>query len=172
MNIVITTKNIDKIEGAKCAFSKFFNDFQLVGIKSHSNVDEQPINEAVFNGAKNRILNFKKENSNNLNYDYFVSVESGLINILGNWQFCSVAVIEDKTGYQSIGLSQSFPIPDSLVKDTISFGLGEVIQRIFNVKPNRGGTISLLTKENVTRKDLTEQAVVMALTKFINKQWK
>ena len=52
MKILIGTKNPGKIEGAKQAFEKYFDNVEIEGIPVNSNVGDQPINEEIFLGAK------------------------------------------------------------------------------------------------------------------------
>ena len=59
MKILIGTKNLGKIEGARLAFEKFFNDVEIEGIPVESNVSGQPVNEEILQGAKNRVSNVK-----------------------------------------------------------------------------------------------------------------
>ena len=68
MKILIGTKNPGKIEGARQAFELYFNNVEIEGIPVNSDVGEQPINEEIFLGAKNRVKNLKEYAINN-NYD-------------------------------------------------------------------------------------------------------
>lgn len=45
-------KNPGKIQGAKEAFEKYFEDVQIEGIPTESDVSNQPFNEEIFEGAK------------------------------------------------------------------------------------------------------------------------
>ena len=60
MKILIGTKNPGKIEGARQAFEKYFSGIEIEGISVASEVGDQPINEEIFQGAKNRVKNLKK----------------------------------------------------------------------------------------------------------------
>ena len=60
MKILIGTKNPGKIEGAKQAFERYFNNVNIEGVPVSSNVGDQPINEEIFQGAKNRVKNLKE----------------------------------------------------------------------------------------------------------------
>ena len=60
MKILIGTKNPGKIEGAKQAFEKYFDNVEIEGVQVSSNVGDQPINEEILQGAKNRVKNLKK----------------------------------------------------------------------------------------------------------------
>ena len=55
MKILMGTKNPGKIEGARQAFEKYFDNIEIEGIPVSSNVGDQPINEEIFQGAKNRV---------------------------------------------------------------------------------------------------------------------
>lgn len=60
MKVLIGTKNPGKILGAKNALENYFQDVEVVGISSPSEVSEQPIGEETFLGAKNRVKNLVK----------------------------------------------------------------------------------------------------------------
>lgn len=176
MKVLIATQNKGKIEGAKRAFEKYFKNVEVVGVSAASDVPEQPVNEETYQGAKNRVKNLKNyARENNIEADFFVSIESGMMNSLGSWMIVNIAVIEDKNGLESISSSSGFPVPERLVEEIKTKGLGVVMDSIFSEEDlrSRGGGIQLLTHGVVSRIDLTEVAFEMALTKFINdKNWK
>ena len=60
MKILIGTKNPGKIEGAREAFEKYFDNVEIEGISVNSEVGDQPINKEILQGAKNRVKNLKK----------------------------------------------------------------------------------------------------------------
>ena len=60
MKILIATKNPGKIEGAKRAFSKYFDGFEIIGVPVSSDVSDEPVNDEILQGAKNRVKNLKK----------------------------------------------------------------------------------------------------------------
>ena len=60
MKILIGTKNKGKIEGAKRAFERYFNDVKVEGISVQSEVADQPVNDEILQGARNRVKNLKK----------------------------------------------------------------------------------------------------------------
>lgn len=171
MKILIGTNNKGKVEGVKQAFEKFYKDVQVIGVSVESGVSDEPVNDDIYNGAKNRadnLIKYAKENS--IDSDFFVGVESGITNRLGKWCIIQIAVIKDKNGYESFGTGSGFPVPDKYVDEIINTDLGKVMDKIFNGKglKNEKGGISLLTNDVITRYDLTREAVIMALTEFIN----
>ena len=174
MKVVIATKNQGKVDGAKRALEKYFDNVIVEGIPADSEVGEQPVNNEIYDGAKNRVKNLKKYcKENNIEADLFLSIESGLKMLLGRWMITNIAIIEDNTAFESYGTSPSFPVPERLVKDVINTDFSKVMDKVFEKdeeRHNKGGGIQLLTKNKVTRIDLTELAFTMALTKYINKE--
>lgn len=176
MKILIGTKNPGKIEGAKQAFEKYFDNVDIEGIQVSSNVGDQPINEEILQGAKNRVKNLKEYAiNNNIEADFYISSEGGITNLLGEWIDINAVVIEDSKGFQSIGASQGFPIPNKYLDEIKQTELGKVMDKIFNGKElgkGKGG-INFLTKDEVSRIDLVKNAFVMALVSHINGEtWK
>lgn len=115
--------------------------------------------------------NLKKyAKENNIKADYFIASEAGISNLLGEWIDINAAVIEDNNGIQSVGISQGFQIPDKYIDEIRETELGKVMDKIFEgqeLAKGKGG-ISYLTKDEVSRIDLTRNAFIMALIKYIN----
>ena len=127
MKILIGTKNPGKIEGAKQAFEKYFENVEIEGIAVNSEVGDQPFNEEILQGAKNRVENLKKyAKENELEIDFYVASEAGLTNSLGEWIDINCVFIENNEGLQSIGTSQGFPIPDKYIEEIKETELGKV----------------------------------------------
>lgn len=175
MKAIIASKNPGKIEGAKRALEKYFDNVQVEGIAVPSDVSEQPLNEEIYDGAKNRVRNLKEYcKSAGIEADLYMSIESGINNLLGNWLITNLAVIEDSEDFESWSTSASFPVPEKYVNEIIQTDLSKVMDKVFEEdkeRHNYGGGIQLLSKNLVTRIDLTELAFVMALTKYINPEW-
>lgn len=172
MKALIGSKNQGKIESAKQALSLYFDDIDVEGIAVNSDVSEEPVNDEICIGAKNRIENLKTyAKENNLDIDLYMAVESGINKITCGWVISNVAMIEDNNGFSSYGIGPAFPVPDRLVDDIIESDLSQVMNKIFGKdeeRHNRGGGIQMLTKGEITRIDSTKMAFIMALTKFIN----
>ena len=72
MKLLIGTKNPGKIQGAKEAFEKYFNNIEIEGIAVDSEVGNQPFDKEILIGAKNRIKNLREyAKKNNIKVDYF-----------------------------------------------------------------------------------------------------
>lgn len=171
MKILMGTKNPGKIQGAKEAFEKYFKNVEVEGVAVSSDVSDQPVNEEILQGARNRVKNVKEyAKVNKIEADFYVSSEAGITNLLGEWIDINCAVVESKDGLESVGISQGFPIPDKYIDEIIETELGKVMDKIFHGKElakGKGG-ISFLTKDEVSRIELTRNAFVMALIKHIN----
>ena len=176
MKVLVATKNQGKIEGAKRALEQYFNNIEIEGIPVSSDVPDEPVNSQIYIGAKNRVKNLKKYcKENNIKADLYLSVESGINDLLGRWMITNIAVIEDDNDFESYGTSPSFPVPERLVDDIINTELSEVMNKIFgrdDERRNRAGGIQILTNNRVSRIDLTQSAFTMALTKYINEKWR
>lgn len=176
MKILMGTKNPGKIEAAKQAFEKYFGNIEIEGIPVSSDVGDQPIDKEIFQGAKNRVKNLKQyAENNNVKADFYIASEAGITNLLGEWIDINAVVVEDSKGFQSVGTSQGFPIPEKYVEEIKQTELGKVMDKIFNgqdLGKGKGG-ISFLTKNEVSRIDLTRSAFIMALISHINGEiWK
>lgn len=174
MKILIGTKNPGKIEGAVAALDNYFEDYIIEGVAVSSDVSEQPVNEDIYLGARNRVDNLiKYAEENNIESDYYLGVESGITNLLGKWIIVNIAVIKDKDGYESWGTSPSFPVPDKYVDKILDTDLGQVMDELFDEHElNKGkGGISFLTNDVISRIDQTRDAFVMALIQHVNKYW-
>lgn len=76
MKILIGTKNPRKIQGAKEAFENYFDKFDIQGIPVPSDVSEEPVNNEIYEGARNRVDNLKKyAEENNIEAEYFLGIE-------------------------------------------------------------------------------------------------
>lgn len=172
MKVLIGTKNQGKIEGAARALSRYFDEFEIEGVDVKSDVSEQPVNDETYNGVKNRIKNLKTyAQDNGIRPDLYMAIESGIITVSDKWFVTNIAIIDDDNGFESCGLSPSYPVPDDLIDDVIIKNLSGVMNEIFDKddeRHNHGGGIQLLTKNQVSRIDLNELAFIMALTKYVN----
>ena len=118
MKILMATKNPGKIEGAKQAFEKYFKEVEVEGIAVESEVSNQPFDVDILKGAKNRVKNLKKyAKENGMEVDFFVASEAGITSLLGDWIDFNVAVVENAEGFQSVGISQGFPVPEKYIEE-------------------------------------------------------
>ena len=166
MKILVGTKNKGKLEGARRAFERYFDNVEIEGVSVESGVSSEPLNEEIRKGVENRVENVKKyAKENGIDADFYIASEAGFFNTFGMWMDTNFAMIEDKTGFKSYGSSDCFVMPDRLAEEAIRTELRDVMQRIFQIENSNkeGGGINNLTDEAITRIDLTEHAYIMAL---------
>ena len=166
MKVLVGTQNPGKLEGAKRAFERYFDNVEIVGVPVDSGVSKEPLNEEIRKGVETRVQNVKKyAKENGIDADYYIASEAGFFNTFGMWMDTNFAMIEDKNGFKSYGSSDCFVMPDRLAEEAIRTELRDVMNRIFNMKDmnKAGGGINNLTDEAITRIDLTEHAYIMAL---------
>lgn len=174
MKVLVGSQNPVKVDAVKEAFSKYFQDVETIGMKVSSDVPDQPFDEQTYEGAKNRALALKKiSEEQNLDADFFVGVEGGVIKLYGNWlQFGGMCII-DKKGRTSFGASPHYPLPDSVVEQLLKGEeLGNVmdnISKVHNTK-QKGGAIGYFTKDVMGRKEFYMHGLVVALVPFINEE--
>jgi len=113
IKVAIATTSIEKIQGIKIAFSRFFHveehQFDVFAKKIESGVSEQPFNKQIYIGALNRVENIKKETKN---ADYYVSCEAGIegfMNTFFNVQV--VCIYENKNKNYYFGKSTAWQVP-------------------------------------------------------------
>ena len=85
-----------------------------------------------------------------------------------------MAVIEDISGYESIGTSQGYMIPKSKIETIKNKSLGSVLDEIFhgiNLSRNKGG-INYLTLGEVNRIQLVRDSFILALIPYLEQNQK
>lgn len=64
---------------------KIYENVEVVGVSVNSGVSDEPVNDEIYQGASNRVNNLiKYAEDNNVGADFFIGVESGITNKLGN----------------------------------------------------------------------------------------
>ena len=172
IKILIGSNNKAKIEGAKLAFGKYFSDIEIISEDIPSKVNSQPLNDEIIQGARNRIKGLKELKKDDI--DFYISSEAGLINIGKTWLNINLSMIEDKNGYESIGTSQGYMIPQNKLESIKEKTLGVVMDEIFNAEGlnrNKGG-INLLTMGEVSRIQLVRDSFILALIPFLEQNEK
>lgn len=110
--IMIATNSVDKINGIKLAFSRYFQlektEIAIVHRAAKSGVPDQPFNEETYQGAKNRVDTLIPINT----FDYYVSCEAGIESVLDLYFNVQVVCIYDnKKKRYFFGKSAGWQIP-------------------------------------------------------------
>ncbi|MEL9909525.1 MAG: inosine/xanthosine triphosphatase [Desulfurococcus sp.] len=169
--ICIGTRNPAKIRGATNAFKRFFNVVEVKYINPSINLAPQPIGlENVIDGARRRALHAMDKIGD---CSYGVGIEAGWILINGEYYDLEAAWIQRWDGVGSLGFSPAFKIPRLFagkILDGSRKELEDVVNEYYGTENigDKGGFIGVLTKNIITRSDLSYMATLMALIPFIN----
>lgn len=169
--IIIASKNPAKIKAVENAFSKVFpnESFEYEGVRVPSGVPDQPMGEAeTLRGAENRVDHAMAEFAG----DYWVGLEGGVATSGNQLEAFAWMVIRSKDGYGK-GRTGSFFLP-AKVAELVHGGmeLGHADDVVFGQSNSKqkGGAVGLLTNNLLTRTTYYEQALILALIPFINKE--
>ncbi len=170
--IVVGSRNPVKLKSTEDAFLAAFEDqFIIQGLEVNSQVSDQPRGDVeTYTGAYNRASSAKNAFPE---ADYWVGIEGGVDEV--GEQMVAFAWIVILNGSQVIGKAKTgtFFLPTS-IKSLVDKGmeLGEADDRVFqqNNSKQNGGSVGLLTHGIINRKSYYEQAVLLALIPFLNKE--
>jgi inosine/xanthosine triphosphatase len=169
MKVIVGSKNPVKINAAKRAFSKFFDDFEVLGIDAESGVSNMPMTrQETKKGAINRAKKALEHGA-----DFAVGIEGGVYEDEHGMFLFGVIAILDKENKLSLAGSEGFMLPEKISAE-IRNGkeLGPLMDKITgmkNIKQNNGA-IGYFTKNHVTRTTSFEQSIILALVRFVNKE--
>lgn len=170
MKVIVASGNPVKINATKAGFSTFFDDVTVESREVESGVSDQPMSDAeTLKGARNRARSAKQVSPK---ADFWVGIEGGVDR--NNEELTAFAWIVI-LGESVIGESRTttFKLPTQ-VTELIDKGyeLGVANDMIFNEHNSKQntGAVGLLTNNAITRTQLYEQAVLLALIPVLNKK--
>jgi pantetheine-phosphate adenylyltransferase len=161
--LCIGSTNPTKIAGVRNIFKKVVKSkIRFLSIATDSQVPRQPFELDTIRGAINRALTAVK------NADLGIGIESGLfwnsiVNKYFDVQYCAIA---DKTGHITLGIGPGFAYPKEVIEHvrtgkTVTEAM-ELIYKIHDIGKDIGA-VGYLSKKLVTRTELTEHCVMMAV---------
>jgi inosine/xanthosine triphosphatase len=165
VKIAVGTNNDVKVRAVENVFNKVFESIDLVPLSVTSGVAEQPWDDDTIRGAKQRADNAIKQTPE---AHFGVGIEAGLLwNDVGNKyldvQYCA---IQDRGGRVTMGHGSGFYYPNEVLEG-VKAGrtVGQVMSEVTGIENigKKQGAIGYLSKELLTREQLTEQAVLMAI---------
>lgn len=160
VRIHLGSKNPVKRKGVESCLSEYF-DFE-VECREVNSIDEQPFNEEIIRGAEKRAKVPE-------DFDYGIGVESGIVKTEDRAFSLEYVVIKDRYGFKSTGHGPGFPIPEdwtNLLKEEKT--LAEQMKVRFGEGAEEKGSVDLLTKGKVTRKDCIKTACDVAMIPRLN----
>ena len=166
MRVIVGSPNPVKIGAVEEAFSKYY-EVDVVSIDVVSGVNAFPDSEhLIYQGALNRA-----KRAFNKDFDYSVGIEGGVVLFDDRWYDRNYVVIYDgkQTG---VGTSASYEVPTHLVEgiDSETDDSKKIIDKTLGVNDvfTKQGVIGVFTRGEIDREKLLSDAVVCALTRFLN----
>jgi inosine/xanthosine triphosphatase len=168
--VAIGSKNPAKTQGARTAFLRFFPGAEFVEVDTASSVRSQPLSlDETVQGALERARIALRQSGE---AEFGVGVEAGLVAIEDEYLNLQVAAITDRKGRSTLGSSSGFMVPGLVVRQMQIGGLelDRFTRGLTGAEKVReeDGVVFHLTKGAVSRLDMTEQCVYMALVPWLN----
>ncbi|MDA4117017.1 MAG: inosine/xanthosine triphosphatase [Thaumarchaeota archaeon] len=170
--VAVGSKNPAKTLGTRKAFSRFFPDVEFVEVDTTSLVEAQPLSlDETIDGALQRAKLALKHSDK---VDFGVGIEAGLVAFENEHLNMQVAAIMDKRGRFTLGSSSGFMVPGLVVRQMQMGGveLDRFAKGLTAEEKVReeDGVVYHLTKGTVSRLDMTEQCIEMALVPWLNRE--
>lgn len=171
MMILVASQNPVKVNAVAEAFKVCFSEaFDIEGLPVNSGVSHQPRSDGeTRTGAKNRVDNLMKQSPS---ADFYVGIEGGIDVVDGRLHaFAWVAVSDGRQ--QSLGRSGSFELPPEVARLIFEgMELGDADDQVFKKENSKqqNGAVGLLTHDRLTREQLYQHALVLALIPFMNRK--
>jgi len=168
VKVRLGSMNPAKLEGVRRAFLRFFDSVSVECVDVDSGVPEQPFDNDTIKGAINRAVRSYKPSCS-----FGVGIEAGLFRnnfTLTGYLDIQVAAIYDGNRV-CIGYGPGFEYPEKVLRPVLGGSeVGKVMERITGIEGlgKKQGAIGYLTRNEITRSEITEIAVVMALIPFLN----
>lgn len=172
MKIIVGTINKTKLSVVLSVFKITLNTEDIV-VKSHnaeSKVPEAPRNEETYKGALNRAQECHKLGS----ADYYVGIESGLVERYGNMFEEAWAVVISDDGVKYVGYSSGLILPPIVVsrmnKGEKHNEIMDYFDKKFDLPDDNRDTWSRYTGGNISRQVSLEEALRNALIQMASSE--
>jgi len=167
--IVLGSTNPVKLEATKQAFGAYYDHFEVKPLSLPSGVNPFPTtDEETLQGAINRA---EEAHSALPEADYSVGIESGYMKILDWWIVRTYATVihNDTIG---VGVSAGYEAPPAAIKmikpddDSSRLAIDEYFGKKEILK--KEGVVGVLTNNRLDRTICSRNALICALTRFVN----
>lgn len=175
VRVAAGTRNPAKLRGIESAYRRLGYAVTVTAAPVETSVGPQPIGVvAVVRGAVERAVGALRR----VDADFGVGVEAGLVEAPGTMsgyvdvEACAVA---DPEGRVTLGFSPAFEFPPEAVRRVVSGEASEMEEEMVRLSgveaiADKQGGIGFLTRGVVTREQLTEAAVLMAMVPRLRPQ--
>lgn len=171
IRVGVFTRNKAKVAGVKKAFQDFFRDVEVSLVYSKDvEIPSQPLRlEELLRGAYKRATYLYRSNG----FEYSVGLEGGVFKIESNrlkiYFGVQLAMLINRTGRYSLGLSSSFNIPENYLRDIGRKELAEILYELTGSMEARHshGFVGYITNNRIDRVTLSYEAVRNALAAYL-----
>ena len=172
MYIVMGSTSPVKVNATNQAFGTYFDDVKVKALPLASGVKAFPTSdEETLRGALNRA---REARSLEPEADFAVGIEGGLSRF-GEYVLVKQVAVVIKDDIIGIGVSAGYAAPERLLRqlDMASDKSRSIIDSYLGRKEilSKEGVIGVLTNEALDRTKVTKDAVICALTRFVNPQF-
>lgn len=162
LRVNVGSNNLIKAQAVKSVFERAFGPTEVRLVPVEPGVPVQPFDDETAKGARERARKAL------LDADFGVGVEAGLIwhqelQLYFDVQFCAIV---GRDGKITIGHGSGFVYPPKVIERVLAGRpVGDVMSELTGIERlgHKIGAIGYLSKGLLTREQLTEQAVLMAL---------
>jgi inosine/xanthosine triphosphatase len=162
VRVHVGSNNPIKAQAVKNVFERVFGPTEVRLLSVESGVPGQPFDDDTVRGACERARKALQD------ADFGVGIEAGLIwnrelKLYFDVQFCAII---SQDGKLTVGHGSGFVYPPRVIEEVLQGRtVGEVMSELTGIEKigHKGGAIGYLSKNLLTREQLTEQAVLMAL---------
>ncbi len=160
------SKNPFKAEGLLRAFRRHASNIQLFRYDV-SPVTEAEGSEGIIEGARSRCAQVMDKNLNGriTDTDYFVGIESGMVEMKGSWFLFHCCIVWNE-GVEGIGLSSGIEVPSYILQRIMVYKGKRWDVR--DISGNRTSIIEKLSAGSMSRVSLVEESCRMALLSLSN----
>jgi len=162
IKVNVGTRNPVKAEAVESVFSRVYGKVEVALVEVDPGVPSEPFGEEIAQGAIRRAREALQDG------DFGVGIEAGLVwnRVLRTYfdvQFCAII---DREGRLTVGHGPGFVYPPRVIEEVKGGrAVGEVMGELTGIPDigRREGSVGYLSKGLLTRKELTEGAVLAAL---------
>lgn len=166
MLVAVGSQSRVKINATLRAAKRLGLHCQIKPVNVESGVRRQPLGAESLAGARNRArraLGLSKA-------DLGVGIEGGLLEFLGSYYIGAVCCVVDRKGAEGLSTTPMVRAPSGLVR-RLKTGeeLGDVMDELMNTTGTKHGpgAIGIMTGGKLTRTQAYEDAVMLALSRFV-----
>jgi inosine/xanthosine triphosphatase len=168
MKVAVGSTNPVKVKAVENVFKRVYGEVSVEAVAAASGIPAQPFGEETVAGAINRAKSAYALEK----FDLGVGIEAGLfkvgeVEVTIDIQYCAIY----DGSWLTLGCGSGFEYPSVVLGEVLAGKeVGDVMSRVAGVEDlgEKQGAIGFLSKGMLTRAQLTEQSVFMALIPRLN----